>query len=108
MLAVKQEIVKKLGIQSTYTPLLHSREYLLQYEPKSLEDLPPRSMQDSFTSAIIPLSSDKMLQDKYVTFLGHVRLGRLMEDMDLFAGKYPYGCITELFYQRFVFQYTHF
>lgn len=42
-------------------------------------------MQDSFTSAIIPLSSDKVLQDKYVTFLGHVRLGRLMEDMDLFA-----------------------
>lgn len=47
MFAVKQEIVKKLGIQSTYTPLLHSREYLLQYEPKSLEDLPARSMQDS-------------------------------------------------------------
>lgn len=43
-------------------------------------------MQDSFTSAIIPLSCDKALQDKYVTFLGHVRLGRLMEDMDLFAG----------------------
>lgn len=43
-------------------------------------------MQDSFTSAIIPLSTDKALQDKYVTFLGHVRLGRLMEDMDLFAG----------------------
>lgn len=42
-------------------------------------------MQDSFTSAIIPLSTDSELQDKYVTFLGHVRLGRLMEDMDLFA-----------------------
>lgn len=42
-------------------------------------------MQDSFTSAIIPLSTDTQLQDKYVTFLGHVRLGRLMEDMDLFA-----------------------
>lgn len=43
-------------------------------------------MKDSFTSAIIPLSCDKALQDKYVTFLGTVRLGRLMEDMDLFAG----------------------
>lgn len=83
---VKREIVKKLGIQATYTPLLNSREYLLKYEPKP-EDLPVRSMQDSFTSAIIPLSTDTALQDKYVTFLGHVRLGRLMEDMDLFAGE---------------------
>lgn len=66
---------------------MSSREHLLQYEPKSLNDLPTRSMQDSFTSAIIPLSTDLALQEKYVTFMGHVRLGRLMEDMDLFAGK---------------------
>lgn len=83
---VKQQIVKKLGIQSTYSPLLASREHLLQYEPTSIDRLPPRSMQDSFTSAIIPLAKDPRLQDKYVTFLGRVRLGRLMEDMDLFAG----------------------
>lgn len=51
-------------------------------------------MQDSFTCAIIPLSSDNTLQDKYVTFLGHVRLGRLMEDMDLFAGKYSKNFIS--------------
>uniref|UniRef100_A0A1B0C726 Uncharacterized protein n=1 Tax=Glossina palpalis gambiensis TaxID=67801 RepID=A0A1B0C726_9MUSC len=57
-------------------------EHLLKYEPK-IADLPPRSMQDSFTSVIIPLSSDKSLQDQYVAFLGHVRLGRLMEDMDM-------------------------
>ncbi|KAJ6645243.1 Acyl-coenzyme A thioesterase 9, mitochondrial [Pseudolycoriella hygida] len=82
---VKCQIVKKLGIQTNYSPLVPSREHLLSYEPKSAADLPPRSMQDSFTSAIIPLSTDKNLQDKYVTFLGHVRLGRLMEDMDLFA-----------------------
>lgn len=78
------EIVKKLGIQATYTPLLNSREHLLQHEPLP-GDLPDRSMQDSFTSAIIPLSTNLSLQDKYVTFLGQVRLGRLMEDMDLFA-----------------------
>ncbi|KAG4075120.1 hypothetical protein HA402_004159 [Bradysia odoriphaga] len=82
---VKSQIVKKLGIESNYSPLVRSREHLLAYEPKTVADIPPRSMQDSFTSAIIPLSTDKVLQDKYVTFLGHVRLGRLMEDMDLFA-----------------------
>lgn len=82
---VKRTIVNKLGIQTTYSVLKQSREHLLQYEPKSINDLPPRSMQDSFTSALIPLSTDIKMQDKYVTFLGSVRLGRLMEDMDMFA-----------------------
>lgn len=85
LMAVKLKIVKKLGIQKAYSVLKQSREHLLQYEPKSINELPPRSMQDSFTSAVIPLSTDSKLQDKYVTFLGSVRLGRLMEDMDLFA-----------------------
>lgn len=83
--AVKAEIAKKLGIQEHWSVLPKSRENLIQYEPKSVDELPPRSMQDSFTSAIIPLSSDLTIRDKYVTFLGSVRLGRLMEDMDAFA-----------------------
>lgn len=82
---MKAEIVKKLGIQEHWSVLSKSREHLMQYEPKSIEDLPPRSMQDSFTSAIIPLSCDLAIRDKYITFLGSVRLGRLMEDMDMFA-----------------------
>lgn len=86
-------MVAKLGIQKTYSPLTRSREYLLKYAPKAGDELPPRSMQDSFTSAILPLSTDYELQDKYVTFLGSCRLGRLMEDMDLFAGKYPLYCV---------------
>lgn len=77
--------MKKLGIQDHWSVLPKSREYLSQYEPESIDELPPRSMQDSFTSAIIPLSSDLTIRDKYVTFLGSVRLGRLMEDMDMFA-----------------------
>lgn len=82
---VKTEITKILGIQPTWSPVAPSREHLSQYEPRTVDELPPRSMQDSFTSAIIPLSSDLAIREKYVTFLGSVRLGRLMEDMDLFA-----------------------
>ncbi|XP_026466947.1 acyl-coenzyme A thioesterase 9, mitochondrial-like [Ctenocephalides felis] len=74
-----------MGVEPGFKPLLQSREHLAKFTPKSQSELPSRSMQDSFTSAVIPLSSDTTLQDKYVTFLGHVRLGRLMEDMDLFA-----------------------
>lgn len=82
---VKQVIIKKLGIEVGYTPFVSTREHLTQYAPTSLDQLPPRSMQDSFTSAIIPLTTDKILKDKYVGFMGNVRLGRLMEDMDMFA-----------------------
>ncbi|XP_055905484.1 acyl-coenzyme A thioesterase 9, mitochondrial-like [Eupeodes corollae] len=84
MSEIKFKMMKNLGLDCGYNPQPKSREHLLQYEPK-LEDLPPRSMQDSFSSAIIPLSVSKSLQDRYVALLGHVRLGRLMEDMDLFA-----------------------
>ncbi|XP_037825257.1 LOW QUALITY PROTEIN: acyl-coenzyme A thioesterase 9, mitochondrial-like [Lucilia sericata] len=84
MAEVKEEIMNRLGLEAGYSPVPRTREHLLKYEPK-LSDLPPRSMQDSFTSAILPLSVDKNLQDKYISFLGNVRMGRLMEDMDLFA-----------------------
>lgn len=87
---MKHKIAKSLGVQLTYSPIPQSREHLLKYAPDAA-DLPPRNMQDSFTSAIIPLSKDKTMQDKYVTFLGSVRLGRLMEDMDLFAGNLFYS-----------------
>lgn len=84
---VKQTIIQKLGIEVGYTPFVSTREHLVKYVPQSVSALPPRSMQDSFTSAIIPLTTDKILKDKYVGFMGNVRVGRLMEDMDMFAGK---------------------
>jgi acyl-coenzyme A thioesterase 9 len=75
-----------MGIETGWSPIVNTREHLVQYTPESQSSLPSRSMQDSYTSAIIPLSTDKVLKDKYIGFLGNVRLGRLMEDMDLFAG----------------------
>ena len=77
--------MEKLGLSATYSQFTASREHLMKHVPTSPDDLPPRSMQDSFTSAIIPLSSDISLREKYLGFLGNVRIGRLMEDMDMFA-----------------------
>ncbi|KAF2895765.1 hypothetical protein ILUMI_10411 [Ignelater luminosus] len=74
-----------MGVERGYKPLGASRAHLLEYLPSSQKELPPRTMNDSFTSALIPLSTDLELQDKYITFLGHVRIGRLLEDMDIFA-----------------------
>lgn len=57
--------------------------------------------QDSFDDAIIPLSTDYDLQDKYVTHLGYIRLGRIMEDMDFFAGFNTIHLICFLFPKLF-------
>lgn len=77
-------MMERIGLEPGYTPIPRSREHLIRYQPLP-SDLPARSMADSFTSAVIPLSTSKSLQDKYVSYLGHVRFGRLMQDMDLFA-----------------------
>lgn len=76
-----------LKIEPGYKVVSPSRKYLLKYLPKSIDQLEPRSMEDSFAVAYIPLSTDLALQDKYVNRLGRVRAGRLLEDMDFFAGK---------------------
>lgn len=72
---VKLKILDKMGLKPGYNPLSHSREHLAEFTPKAVDELPSRSMQDSFTSAIIPLSTDISLRDKYIGFLGNVRLG---------------------------------
>eukprot|EP00096_Caligus_rogercresseyi_P015245 TRINITY_DN7698_c0_g1_i1.p1 TRINITY_DN7698_c0_g1~~TRINITY_DN7698_c0_g1_i1.p1 ORF type:complete len:424 (+),score=74.29 TRINITY_DN7698_c0_g1_i1:82-1353(+) len=53
--------------------------------PKSQDELPVRRMVDSYERAIIPLESDLKLRDRYTTSLGQVRLGRLLEDIDVFS-----------------------
>lgn len=84
---LKRELAEWMGVECGYKPLnqVKSRTHLLQYLPTNQNELPDRTMGDSFASALIPLSTDLELQDKYVSFLGHVRVGRLLEDMDIFA-----------------------
>ena len=85
------EVVRALsdiiGGPSNYDPELYNkmREELVDILPKSQSELPTRSMLDSYDSAIIPLGSDPSLRDRYLTHQGGVRIGRLLEDMDIFA-----------------------
>ena len=76
-----------IGGPSIYDPKEYNRrrQELLKYVPVSQQDLPPRRMADSFDSALIPLGSSKKIRDRYSTHLGGVRIGRLLEDMDIFA-----------------------
>ena len=76
-----------IGGPSTYDPELYNkmREELVDILPKSQSELPARRMIDSYDSAIIPIGSDPTLRDRYLTHHGGVRIGRLLEDMDIFA-----------------------
>ncbi|XP_050310009.1 acyl-coenzyme A thioesterase 10, mitochondrial-like isoform X4 [Anthonomus grandis grandis] len=82
---LKLQLATEMGVNHPYKPFSHDRAHLAKYLPKSPDALPKRSMQDSYIAAIIPLSTNLSLQEKYTTFLGSVRLGRLMEDMDIFS-----------------------
>lgn len=70
-----------------YEPDLHNkmRTDLLKMLPESQDELPHRSMLDSYDSAIIPIASDTTVRDNYITYDGGIRKGRLLEDMDYFA-----------------------
>jgi len=76
-----------IGGPSTYDPDLYNkrRQELVDILPARQADLPARRMLDSYDSAIIPIGSDPSLRDRYLTHHGGVRIGRLLEDMDIFA-----------------------
>lgn len=76
--------MQKYGLDTGYISQAEKRDHLLKYTPKS-DELPPRSMEDSYMEAFIPLNIRSDLQMKYVSAVGTVRLGRLMEEMDMFA-----------------------
>ncbi|CAG0923576.1 unnamed protein product [Notodromas monacha] len=57
---------------------------------KDQNELPPRSPKDSFSKAVLPLSSDVRFRRKCVTVFNGVRFGRILELMDAFAGLVAY------------------
>ncbi|KAH8411928.1 hypothetical protein KR222_002519, partial [Zaprionus bogoriensis] len=71
------------GVEPGYHTIPKCRGNLHKFQPKSV-DLPPRSMKDSFTTAILPLHRIEA-RERYVNHLGRVRVGRLMEELDMFA-----------------------
>uniref|UniRef100_A0A224YIT7 Acyl coenzyme a thioesterase 9 mitochondrial n=1 Tax=Rhipicephalus zambeziensis TaxID=60191 RepID=A0A224YIT7_9ACAR len=53
--------------------------------PSSQDELPVRSMVDSYDECIIPLASSLAMQKSHTSGQGFVRFGRILEDMDEFA-----------------------
>ncbi|KAH8283877.1 hypothetical protein KR054_004241, partial [Drosophila jambulina] len=81
---VIQIIQEQSGVDVGYHTIPKSRDHLLKHQPKP-EDLPPRTMLDSHTTVLLPLSASELIRERYVNHLGRVRLGRIMEELDMFA-----------------------
>ncbi|KAH8393768.1 hypothetical protein KR200_011312, partial [Drosophila serrata] len=82
--AVAKKIQEHLGVESGYHTIPKSREGLLKYQPKQ-EDLPERSIKDSHTTAFVDLKSDPLMRQLFVKETSQVRVGRIMEQLDLIA-----------------------
>lgn len=55
--------------------------------PNNQGDLTASKMMDSYVECVIPLSSDISLRERYATFHSSLRVGRLLEDLDVLGGK---------------------
>ena len=52
------------------------QEFLSSIVPSSQDSLPPRTMEDSLTHALIPIGSNAEVRLKYTSHIGGARLGR--------------------------------
>lgn len=79
-----KDIHIKVASRPKFHPTLMDRTPFLKYAAKP-EHLPQRTLRDSFTSVIVPLSTNKSLQNQYVSSSNEVRLGQVLYDIDYFA-----------------------
>ncbi|KAB0798135.1 hypothetical protein PPYR_09128 [Photinus pyralis] len=94
---VATEVETIMGVDNkSYDPHdtgFQSRKKLTQFMAKNQKELPIRTIDDSFVYATIPLSSDPQIRIKYTAIMGTIRIGRLLEDMDMFA---VYVCLRHI------------
>ncbi|XP_031555177.1 acyl-coenzyme A thioesterase 9, mitochondrial-like [Actinia tenebrosa] len=59
-------------------------------QPERQDQLPSRRMKDSYQAAILPIGTDLKLRQKYLNFYQTVRLGKILEDLDILAAWIAY------------------
>ncbi|XP_072471371.1 LOW QUALITY PROTEIN: acyl-coenzyme A thioesterase 9, mitochondrial [Notamacropus eugenii] len=85
MADVRHKLREIVGISrrwSDHVKIMEERKSLHGLLPKSQEELPPRRMKDSYIEVILPLGTQPILREKYLTVFNSVRFGRILEDLD--------------------------
>ena len=54
------------------------------------ETVTERTVADSTVTRVLPFSSDERLRAEYLSFTNQLRIGKLLENMDLMAGEVSY------------------
>ncbi|KAI0982899.1 hypothetical protein GJ496_001905 [Pomphorhynchus laevis] len=67
------------------------REIMMKNDELDQSELEPKSVQDSYTEAVIPLALDSSLREEYRNFVGSVRTARILEDLDTMAVNIAYS-----------------
>jgi len=58
---------------------------LMQQTAQSQDELPLRRPSDSFVQCVIPLGTDPIVREKFITYARGIRRGRLLESFDTFG-----------------------
>ena len=67
-------------VQSNISVGRQHSDYVKSILPQSQDALPPRTMEDSLISAIIPIGSNPDVRLKYTSHIGGARLGRYLNN----------------------------
>ena len=67
-------------VQSNISVGRQHSDYVTSILPQSQDALPPRTMEDSLISAIIPIGSNPDVRLKYTSHIGGARLGRYLNN----------------------------
>ncbi|XP_051841068.1 acyl-coenzyme A thioesterase 9, mitochondrial [Antechinus flavipes] len=85
MTDVRDRLREIVGISthwSDHVKTMEERKLLHSLLPKNQKDLPPKRMKDSYLEVILPLGTQPLLREKYLTVFNSVRFGRILEDLD--------------------------
>ncbi|KAF1751360.1 hypothetical protein GCK72_017914 [Caenorhabditis remanei] len=81
----EQEISIATMVSSIYDHVKRCRPEDFTEEDKKKKPLEPRTITNSYRKFVIPLSTDIEKQKEYLSAMGNVRIGKILEDLDHMA-----------------------
>lgn len=82
---IKKKLAEKMDQSTGFERKSQEKTALYELLPTSQEELPERTMDDSYDECLVALSKGGKMQNRYATVKGYVRVGRILEDMDMLA-----------------------